>query len=462
MKAKILNMIRFDGWSNILTGLGRSGRDKRTGSKVEHHVLTEMEVEELYAADDMAERIVDTLPDEMVREWFTLTDPSLDPKVIDAVQSKLDALCAKSVFQEALSVARMYGGSGIVLGVADGKDVSEPLDPRAVRDIEYLTVLNRYELLAELPINSDVGSKNFNKPDYYRIAPRTGSVATGEITHNSLVHHSRILRFDGAYLPRRLYAQNSYWHDSVLSKLYNPLRNYHGTHDSLAALLQDFSQAVFKIKDLGDIVGSDDGLALIQKRLAAVDLGRSVLNAVLIGDEEEFARKATPMTGLKDAVQLVNMRLVSATGMPHTLLLGESPSGLGATGDSEKTDWYDFVARQQEVSLRPNLEELLKIVFLSRQGPTRGREPEGWDVEFNSLWQPEQKDELENRKRQAEVDKIYIETQVLSPEEVAVSRFSTGKFEFETTMMSGNDGRGDPSQEDSDRGPMAPDSAADS
>ena len=62
-------------------------------------------------------------------------------------------------------------------------------------------------------------------------------------------------------------------------------------------------------------------------------------------------------------------------------------------------------------------------IFLSaKEGPTRGKLPKQFKVEFRPLWQMDQKELVETRKLQAETDQIYMETGVLDPEEVTASR----------------------------------------
>ena len=42
-----------------------------------------------------------------------------------------------------------------------------------------------------------------------------------------------------------------------------------------------------------------------------------------------------------------------AADIPVTRLLGQSPAGLSATGDSDTRNYYDMIAARQELDLRP-------------------------------------------------------------------------------------------------------------
>ena len=79
-------------------------------------------------------------------------------------------------------------------------------------------------------------SPDFNKPAFYTFFG-VGSVENG----NSKIHASRVVRMDGTFLPDDLMKSNGYWHDSVLSKPYDAIRNYAEAHDSISGALKGLS-----------------------------------------------------------------------------------------------------------------------------------------------------------------------------------------------------------------------------
>jgi len=427
--SKVISKARatFDGWKNILTGLGIAGKDKRVAGVAHYERMLKNEAEETYAADDIAQKIVDMLPEEMVREGFNIkydgnNFPNLETDIINII----DELEIMPKLEEGIRWGRLYGGSGTIIGIQDGAEPFEPVNLDNIERITFLNNLDRWEL-HRLNIQNDPTLPKFGMPDSYRIQPTLG----GNTIEN--VHCSRILRWDGAKLPRRLFIQNDYWNESVLTRPLNAISNVNQSYDAVATLLQDFAQAVFKIKNLTEMIamGKDD---LVQKRLALVDRTRSVLNAIVIEEDEEFDRKVTSLTGVPEVLKMLVQRLVMATEMPHTKLMGESPSGLGATGESEINDWYDYVSRKQETDLKPNLTYLVKLILLSKNGPTKGVEPKNWRIEFKPLKQQSQKQVSEVRKLTAETDKIYLDAGVLMPDEVANSRFGGDEFSHETKI----------------------------
>jgi phage-related protein (TIGR01555 family) len=436
-----LAKVTIDGWLNILTGLGTRSKDKRLSSQIDFDIMSETECEQLYGASDVASTIVDTLPEEALREWLTVQfgddkggaaeDDETGAAGAKSVEDKLHDLGAQSKFEEVWRFARMYGGSGILLGLDDSKQLEEPVDPLQVRSVNSMTVLSRFELVIGdmTDIDLDMQSPRYGQPLYYRFHPRRGGAQGAGLR----IHHSRILRFDGAKLPIKLFISNRYWGDSVLNRTRNAIRNYETSHDAVATILQEFNQGVFKIKGLADMLenGQDDA---VQKRMQTIQLSRSICRAIVIDQDEEFTNIGAAVTGIDGLLQQVGGRLVVSSHMPHDKILGDSPSGLGATGESENRVWYDYVAAQRELVLRPKIEYLAKLILASRRGPTSGKVPEKWSFKFNPLWQHDEVELSNIRKTQAETDVAYINANVLDPDEVAVSRFGRGKYSTETTI----------------------------
>jgi phage-related protein (TIGR01555 family) len=444
-KAKGLRLAKiYDGWVNIMTGLGLASKDKRVSAQTKWDIPIEVDCENLYASDDVAARLVDTLPDDAFREGIKL---NCDPELATKIEKEFERIGAWQKLHLGWVFGRIYGGAGVVMIVDDSKTLDQPMDLNSIRKINGLVVLQRFELQADVTnIDNDVTSPNFGMPKTYTLVPRRGGTTSTfdpksetQIANisNQKIHYSRIIRFDGNKLPIRNFIQNSYWHDSVFTRTGNAIRNYNTVHDAVATVLQEFNQGVFKIKGLSELLAQGtDGDTAVQNRLSAVNIGRSVARSVIIdSDGEEFTNIAANVSGVPDMVRLVGNRLTVASNMPHTKILGESASGLGATGQSEQGDWYDYVSNQQEKYLRPRIQVLLDVIYAQRLGPTNGKPPEKAGWKFLPLEQMSEKEQAEIRKMQAETDNIYLTTGVVDPTEIATSRFGGEEYSTETHIV---------------------------
>jgi len=238
----------------------------------------------------------------------------------------------------------------------------------------------------------------------------------------------------GIQTTRRERVRRNGWGMSVVERVLESVRDFRSGMQSASALLGDFSQAVLKIKGLADIYQSNDE-ELIRARMAGIEMGRSVLRAVLLdSDGEDFERKSTPLTGLPEVLDRLANQVASAASMPVTLLFGQAPAGLNATGASDVRGYYDAIASRRELTVKPAVERIVRIVMRSKSGPTDGVEPETWNVHFPPLWQSTALETAQERKTVAETDAIYIGQGVVTPEEVAVSRFGGDEYSAETVL----------------------------
>lgn len=435
---------KADGWENTITGLGRS-RDKRTGTRIKYTAVqgSRDKYDDYYAGDDTAATIAELPAREMTREWIELSvddtgadirteEPEQRLLTAKKVMQALDDVDAKSMVAQALLWSRVHGGALLFLGVNDGADdLTQPLNMDQVRSLDFLLVFDRWEVQIQSTVQ-DMKSPDFGKPEIYLIQSTT---ETGQgMGLSTPVHASRFIRFDGVRTSRYRMALNGGWADSIYTRMEETLQDYGISWHGVCHLLQDFSQAVLKMKGLADAILESEG-NLVLDRMTAMDLCRSVARAIPIdADDEDFIRVATPMSGLPETLDRLMLRVASAARMPATLLFGQSPSGLNATGESDIRFFYDQIKASQEENLRPRLDRLLEVIFAAREGPTKGKQPENWSYRFNPLWQESDAERAGVRKTQAETDAIYIRDGVVDVEEVALSRFGGDSYSTDTVL----------------------------
>lgn len=427
---------KSDGLQNIFTGLAIEGKDKRTGRQYNHKFLNQIEVEKFYQGSDTAAKIIDRLPQEMTREGITVSCPDF-PDLNDAVQEWFEQMGINCKVEQGLKWGPLYGGAGGILGLEDGLDPSKPVDLGKIQAINYFTVMHRYDFAppTSQQIEVNPSEMNFRKPRFYKIAPiMNGSTVPSEAFGR--IHHSRLIRFEGVAVNGIDAARVNYWGDSILSRLWNAVTNYESAHDSAAIIMEDVVKLIFKIKGLTEMIAMGDE-DLVKARLRMINRNSSVVNGFIIEEGEDAESKTTNLAGIPDLLRLINARLVAATDMPHTIILGNGPDGgIGATGKSEKDDWYDHVKNRQESILRPIYKRLITLFLSSKTGPTKGKVP-SFTITFNPLSQPTEKEMVATRKIQMEIDTGYIEHSVYDAEEVAESRFGGTEYSYETTLNEG-------------------------
>lgn len=423
-KNSISNLKTFvDSWTNIVNGLNVIGRDVRLqATPYAPHQMSEFELNNLFHGNDLAFKMVTLKPNAALRKDLEVT--SDDEKKTNIVNNKIEELQVKSVFIEALIYAGLYGGSLLYVGIDDGQDISSPVKD-SIREVKFLHVYDRYEVEI-YKYYSDPTQENFDKPEIFKI---TKTVDGKQIVF--YLHESRCLQFYGSFTTKRRSRQVlNGWSDSILYKVSKVLRGYDTTWDTAESLMLDFSIPKIGIKDLADIIATG-GVDALRDRIEIMKDSRSALNVLLLDAENEsYSREQTPIDGLPELLDKWIQRVASAADMPATTLFGISPAGLNATGESDTRNWYDMVANFQEKVIRPQLEKLIKYLFIST-----GSEPENWTLSFKPLWQPTERETAETRKIQAETDAIYAGIDGgLTGEEIISNRFGGNRYSYETKV----------------------------
>ena len=118
---------RMDGITNFLTNLGVLNKDKLQSAFYQRRFLTQTEVENQYQSDDISARIVDLLPDEMMREGFDIVIPEDSEDVSSQLKQRYEFFDLDSKIHNCLRWARLYGGCILLIG-ADTANPQLPLE----------------------------------------------------------------------------------------------------------------------------------------------------------------------------------------------------------------------------------------------------------------------------------------------------------------------------------------------
>lgn len=393
--------IKNDGaYENAFLGVGnRTDRTAftRPGAAT---LLTQQDLERAYQNDGIGRRIVDLPAQEMIRAGYEIEGVDED----EDVRAALEDIGTSAKIGEALAWASLFGGSMIVMLVNDGGEFEEPLNLERVTEIEQLRVYDRHQVTRQ-QLYKDPGDKRFGKPETWMISPTTGTPYE--------VHETRCLIFDGARVPARIREENDGWGGSRLQYAYEQMMRFGMSQYWANALLERAQQAVHGIPELTNLLRSKDGESLIKKRIALVDMARSINNTVVIDSTETYELKATSLTGVSDLIDRFALALSAVTGIPESLLFGRQKSGLSNNGGADMENWYASIAQQQNLVLLEPLDRLVTIQLYAM-----GRYTDEYLIKFCPLFVPTAKEIADTRKVRAETAQIYTNMQALDGSEV--------------------------------------------
>jgi len=383
--------VKTDGVENILTGLGRHGRDANTATTFTGDALLDQRtLEGLYSSSGIARRLIDMLPDEALKKGIECDEE---------LYTELERLDAFKYLTDLSKDARLYGGAIMLLLAKDGeKDLDMPLREAGLKTIERLAVFDRFKcLVTSSDYDNDPYSETFGEVLTYNLHLKSGKYLK--------VHSSRVIRLDGDRLPSNPFERNNYWHASTLQGAYTSILSYLSAQGFSDIIIKEWGLTILKIQGLFESYGNGSE-AQIAKRLNDANISKSLMNMVLMDAESEtFERQFSNVTGYSD-LMLRTMELVSAnSGIPMTKLFGRSPEGMNATGEGDFTQWAGTVQAYQMQTLQPAINRLIDLLAMQQDWKEK---PDDMAWNFPTLKPLDDAQLADVRLKHAQADAIYI------------------------------------------------------
>ncbi len=389
----------FDAFSNLLFRLGYGSQAPIEATE---YPLTRMTdnyalLNSLYRGNWVVQNVVDIIPSDMLREWFTVTGEGIGPEEEAKLSRAFRKTKLRERLQNGLCWGRLYGGAAGLILIKGQEDLSAPLDLSVVMPGSYqgIYVLDRWSgINPDMELVSDPGDPDFNLPVWYNITDANGNSATR-------VHHSRIIRFTGRELPFLEKVAEMYWGESEIEAVYEDVKKHDNVSHNIANLTFRANTDVMSVQNLDQLlsVGGTAQQKRFWETMQAISVVKSNFGMQLVNREDTIQNTQYTFTGLKDVYDSMCLDVSGASRIPVTKLFGRSPAGMNATGESDLKNYYDYVDSLREGTLRPILERLLPVILLSSIGYV----PDDLDVQFPPLWTPTAKEVGEIAKAKGQI-----------------------------------------------------------
>lgn len=398
----------YDSFTNFLVGLGGSA-DKLKSQQYAFVELQQLELETAYRGDWIARKVVDIPADDATREWRAW---QADDKQIEKIEDLEDSMKVQGQVNLAMQTARLYGGSALVPGVGTD-DPESPLNLETIKegDLKYLHVLSQTEVTSG-EAERDVTSPFYGQPKYYELPATQGLPQR--------IHPSRVVRFVGRPLPVASMTSKSVsrWGDSVLQAVDEAIKSAGLVSGGVANMVGEAKIDVVRIPGLMEMIGNADYKSRLTTKFTYAKEMKSILNMLILDKDEEWERITANFAGLPDLLKMYLLIASGACDIPAVRMLGQSPTGLSATGESDLRNYYDSIASMQKNKLGPTLEHLDQIIIRS----ALGKFDKNIFYKWNSLWQLDDVQRADLAKKKADVVKIDFDTGLVPQSALAKAR----------------------------------------
>lgn len=349
----------------------------------------------MYSSNGVARRLIEMEAEDMTRAGIEITG-EIEPDDMKLLTAEWVTLDIWQRLFETICMARLYGGAIAMIDI-EGQLPSVPLDLATVGKGQFkgLQMFDRWQLI---PSMDDFNALD-KMPNYYEIlSPYDSNMKfnsvkdldkLNEYKTGIMIHRSRVIRFDGDFLPCIDFLQNQRWYSSVFVAPMDDIMSYVTSCAALSVATYKSSFRYVKIKNMYQVLNQGStGRAYenLMTFIQAMKLAESSENVTVLSDEDEIGIINYDLTGIIESINKQEGKLCTVFGYPETKLLGKSAQGMNSTGDNDTRMYYDKVANQQQ-RMAPDILKLLKITYLSVFGTAP---PEDLNFNFVPLWQIDQ------------------------------------------------------------------------
>lgn len=420
---------RRDGWINSESGHG-TARDRRTLTRYGVDIVTDLEALQLWRSEFLAATIIEQGPREAFsRGWHLKCE---NKELAEQVSEQAKQLGATKAVVEAAMKENAHGGAAIfpVLSGALG-DLSQPLDEGAIASVDALHVFEPQELLPA-EYYGDIRFPKFRRPAVWRLIP----LSSGRVgfVRPELIHESRLIILPGTRVSEQTQpGQREGWGDSALTRPRSVIADFGLAWGSAATLLHQHGKETLELDGFEDMMGHADGLEEFDRHISAMGMAWSTLRMNVIGAKSRISRATGTLAGVSDVLNEFKVLMAAASRRPVSVLMGQSQSGL-RTGDDDTRTWYKTVEADRADRWHHVLERIIRLLLLATAGPTSGREPKTWSIDYPALWSPTEKEVAETRKIDMDRAVAAVTAQIISADDVAESFYGGDTYSGEIVV----------------------------
>ncbi|KQM37953.1 DUF1073 domain-containing protein [Sphingomonas sp. Leaf10] len=317
-----------------------------------------------YLASGLLQKVIDIPASDRVREW---RDWQAEKDQIEAIEAEERRLGLIAKVRQA-EVLRGIGGGALILAAPGAPNT--PIGSLSKGQLQAVNVVSRWQLTGADYV-TELTDPAYGTPRMWKIANDNGGAE---------VHPSRVICFRGEAIPAGygVSGDQQFWGQSRLVRVWKDVERSDHAQGWFAELVKKAKLLRIGIPGLTDFTATEGGQARLDRRMGAIALGESVLNATVFDTgngttpAETITDYQVTWAGIPAMMDAFDQRVAAVADIPFTRLMGRSPAGMNATGEYDDQNWNKTVAAGQSLELRPCLEALDPFLLASAGvAPTR-------------------------------------------------------------------------------------------
>lgn len=373
---KVRQNVRNDAASAYLSGVGNTFNVQSDFTSQGYLKLPDTELERLYVQNWMVRRICEGFAKDLTAKgvnWKLNADDS------ELLEREFRRLKVWSLLTEAITFARLYGGSLLVIDMAD--DESE-------KSLNSNGTLYGFRVFDRTEVTPSADVVQYGPaagtPVLYSVASRIGNLRPFD------VNATRAIRFVGARCSHRRVIELENWGDSVITAANNALQQYGSSLECSLELLKRCYLRFLGIQNFWQGLQDDDTASFIGQAIKMINEAQNSSSLTVADANDIFQSQSYSFAGIRDVLITFSEQVAGATGYPIVKLFGMSPSGF-STGESDLANYYDNLVSEQEDQLREPITRIAQLILESK-----GRQNVTVDFDFVPFKQESTSEKISN------------------------------------------------------------------
>ena len=205
-------------------------------------------LENAYRSSWICGQAVDAVAEDMTRAGVVIQS-DIEPDEVETLERSMVSLRIWDELCDTIKWARLYGGA-IAVMLVDGQKMDTPLMPDRISEGQFkgLLVLDRWQIEPTLNLVVREFGPDMGMPEFYTVLPGARAMAGEKI------HHSRVIRLDGAQLPHWQRISENGWGQSELERLWDRLLAFDSTTQGAAQLVYKAHLRTISIEGLRELI----------------------------------------------------------------------------------------------------------------------------------------------------------------------------------------------------------------
>lgn len=358
------------------------------------------------AQNGMIRTCIQTVADDITREWIDITGgDETDPDKLKQITERCEKLKLRKIFNTAVATMGYMGGAFIYIDTGTD-DPSIPLQISEKSDeIKQGTEL---KLVVIDPVNCAPGTYNaidplkssyMSDPEYWLILGKR-------------VHASRLVILRDNLPPTLLRPAYNFLGIPMAQILWDYVMHWNRARVATSGILEKLNLLVFQT-NTEDLLSQPQGVQQLDAKMLALSRYRDNDSVVVCDKSAEDIKNITlTISGVVDVVRQSLEFIAAINRTPAVKLLGISPSGFNATGESDIRNYYDHIMSKQEL-LHDGILRILRAVQLS----VLGEIDQSINFEFNPLGTEDETGDIESASARVNMLATLLQANVISADE---------------------------------------------